>query len=833
VWDLIHKDTRFVKLIFNNVTFTNAQVQDLTMKETKVGRVFNNREHKLLYAVIQNCEKQCCKGKCTAQAFGDSLIRSCFTQCKKNAQIPALKGFLTGTKIEQKRQYTVNDLTAFKKQLEEIRRQKEASRLENMARRKSIAETRRAIAAKLAQVAAKKKEEEQFRLANDQKNAEYEAKIKALEDKLGKNKLTATAAEEQRTKELRGEMKSVESETSKLEEEQKSLKLDTDTYKDLTEQQLKLGSEIENLQAKLSAQEAEKKRLADEKKALQAREAAAKAELAAKLKRQESAEEARVEAKRAQLAAAKKAKIAAQTAEEQAAQKKLDAAKEKKVTAAKAKIQAQIAKERAQQVLAKKALEKIKDIQEVDTYYSGQDDVGTYGGTYTCPNGTPYYVGDNNDNCKSLAGTGGTAGECFKKAGIWSNKKVKCNIDAAENQAAMAVQQKKVEILNAKLAAKQDKLDKVEASVSQDTEAIKKQNKIRVEAKYAQKLAMEKQKLKENYAGKLDANEKKSVEVEGQYKKALAAQASALEKTKKVEEKMKYVGEIVKLKKQVETAIKNDDIKTTKSLQGKINDLSGKLLSVEKANKDKMAAIAKAKAELAKLKAGGNPPSITQRILAEGFTKAQDSKIKLLGTELYQYQKKLKETQRLELLQTNLSRRRLASSYAKDYLSDVYIKEIKIKSTRMYNIQVSNLEVLIPVVKEKRVEQIFSGSDKVTQEKVDMPDWDKKVWPYSIILPTKKQDGSLSDNLYRWPKYEFDGMSMVYARNRGKYLKFVGGQQKVELQKSPKVKQSMDKMLDGKATFLVYCQNGNKRVDGKTQVMTGEPVMEYDCPETE
>lgn len=103
MWDVIHKDTKFVKLIFNNVTFTNANIENLTMKNTQAGRVLNNREHQILYAVIQDCEKKVCKGPCTAQAFSDSLVKTELTKCKNDADIPKINAFLTGRKIEQKK----------------------------------------------------------------------------------------------------------------------------------------------------------------------------------------------------------------------------------------------------------------------------------------------------------------------------------------------------------------------------------------------------------------------------------------------------------------------------------------------------------------------------------------------------------------------------------------------------------------------------------------------------------------------------------------------------------------------------------------------------------
>ena len=47
-----------------------------------------------------------------------------------------------------------------------------------------------------------------------------------------------------------------------------------------------------------------------------------------------------------------------------------------------------------------------------DDMYAQKAGVGTWGGTCTCPSGNVYYVGDNNDNCGSLACNGGVAGAC-------------------------------------------------------------------------------------------------------------------------------------------------------------------------------------------------------------------------------------------------------------------------------------------------------------------------------------------------------------------------------------------------------------------------------------
>lgn len=746
IWDMIAKDTQFVKIIFKDVTFTDAAVQNLTMKNTAVGKVFNNKEHRLLYEVIKGCEKECCKGPCSTEAYTDKLIGKCFTACKAKAAIPPIDAFLTGTKVEAQAQktYTPNDLAGFKKQLEEIKRQKEAKRLQNTQRIKSIKETRLEIAAKLDKVGAEKKAADKIRDTNQAKNTKSEADIKALQDKLDKSKETDTAQEKAKTDKIRAQMKALTGETSKLEEAQKSLKLNIGAYDQLVGQQKKLGGEAKLLQEKLAKQEAQKKQLLKQKKSLQAKEKAQKVAIAAKLQIEKAQEEAKLKAKGAK-------KTAAQTSEEAA-----------KVKAAKEVLKKQIAVANAKETEIKKSIKKIKLLPESDTYFSGQKDIGTYGGIYTCPNGTPYPVGDNKDDCYSLAGSGGKAGPCNKKTGIWSNKKVVCNSGAALNKAAIEVKEKKLKILKAKLQLKEKNLNDLAGNKE-------KQDKAEVEARFAQKLAQEKEKLRLDFASKLDKNKKTSDRLEKHYKSALSAQTDALAKSEKVAQKLKYVGQIVKLKKEVETAIKNDDEAKTKMLQKKVNEVADKLAVIEKANADKETALKKAKAELAKLKASAGGPPANLRILASGFTATEQATIKKLGTELHEYKQKIAQTKRLETLQKNLLRQRLADSYAKDFLPSVYIKEIKIASTKMYNIHVSNLEVLIPVVEQSFVQKTIDGSNKDVQKKIDMPAWKTKVWPYKIILPTKKQDGKLSDNLYRWPQYDFKRVALVYGRNRGKY----------------------------------------------------------------
>jgi hypothetical protein len=49
-----------------------------------------------------------------------------------------------------------------------------------------------------------------------------------------------------------------------------------------------------------------------------------------------------------------------------------------------------------------------------------------WGGSCTCPDGQVYQVSDNGDGCGSLACEGGISGECNRKSGWWSMRKVTC-----------------------------------------------------------------------------------------------------------------------------------------------------------------------------------------------------------------------------------------------------------------------------------------------------------------------------------------------------------------------------------------------------------------------
>jgi len=52
--------------------------------------------------------------------------------------------------------------------------------------------------------------------------------------------------------------------------------------------------------------------------------------------------------------------------------------------------------------------------------------VGGWGGSCTCSDGQVYQVGDNVDQCNSMACIDGIPGECNEGVGVWSNRKVTC-----------------------------------------------------------------------------------------------------------------------------------------------------------------------------------------------------------------------------------------------------------------------------------------------------------------------------------------------------------------------------------------------------------------------
>ena len=60
---------------------------------------------------------------------------------------------------------------------------------------------------------------------------------------------------------------------------------------------------------------------------------------------------------------------------------------------------------------------------------NGASGVGTWGGTCTCPDGSEYQVGDNNDGCGSLACIGGNPGPCSGSNPGGAGVRVRCALD--------------------------------------------------------------------------------------------------------------------------------------------------------------------------------------------------------------------------------------------------------------------------------------------------------------------------------------------------------------------------------------------------------------------
>jgi hypothetical protein len=74
----------------------------------------------------------------------------------------------------------------------------------------------------------------------------------------------------------------------------------------------------------------------------------------------------------------------------------------------------------------------------INQYSKNAGGAGSYGGYYTCPDGTTYEVGDvSGSGCGSLDGVGGVAGECFQKSGSWSGNKVVCGKPSNDKLGAM------------------------------------------------------------------------------------------------------------------------------------------------------------------------------------------------------------------------------------------------------------------------------------------------------------------------------------------------------------------------------------------------------------
>ena len=55
-------------------------------------------------------------------------------------------------------------------------------------------------------------------------------------------------------------------------------------------------------------------------------------------------------------------------------------------------------------------------------------DIGIWGGSCTCPDGSTYQVGDNGDMCGTIACVGGESGECLQEEGPWAHRRVACAV---------------------------------------------------------------------------------------------------------------------------------------------------------------------------------------------------------------------------------------------------------------------------------------------------------------------------------------------------------------------------------------------------------------------
>ena len=60
----------------------------------------------------------------------------------------------------------------------------------------------------------------------------------------------------------------------------------------------------------------------------------------------------------------------------------------------------------------------------------GDTTVGVWGGECTCPDGQVYLVGDENNQCQSMACEGGIASPCNHYVSLWAHRRVKCDTSA-------------------------------------------------------------------------------------------------------------------------------------------------------------------------------------------------------------------------------------------------------------------------------------------------------------------------------------------------------------------------------------------------------------------
>jgi len=167
---------------------------------------------------------------------------------------------------------------------------------------------------------------------------------------------------------------------------------------------------------------------------------------------------------------------------------------------------------------------------------ANQDGVGGWGGQCTCPDGSVYWVGDQNNDCKSLACFCGVSGVCNKiEDSKWASKKVKCsphlalaklktttdsleaaNTDIAIKDAQIADKDTRLAAKDAELATAKTDIANKDAQISDKDDMLAAKD-----AKLAatnDELADNNQKLK-NMDDQIQQHQKKSSEKDTQIKK--------------------------------------------------------------------------------------------------------------------------------------------------------------------------------------------------------------------------------------------------------------------------------------------------------------------------
>jgi len=131
-------------------------------------------------------------------------------------------------------------------------------------------------------------------------------------------------------------------------------------------------------------------------------------------------------------------------------------------------------------------------------------------------------------------------------------------------------------------------------------------------------------------------------------------------------------------------------------------------------------------------------------------------------------------------------RHELADRYTGDSLKNLYVKQMKVKDTRWENVMLDNVELIIPVVPSDFVRSTIDNKEEQVTKNVELPDWNFKIYPYKIMLPSENAGKDIGENLFRWPKYQFHNEDLEEAYNIGKYLKWDGNQIATLEKKAPK-----------------------------------------------